>query len=210
MLLLHTWLPQPIKFPLHSPLEPLSICNRSLQRCKKSAARCLRVRRKHVKMCHKTGTLAKHYCHQSRRSACISTAMARLGLFLCIALPVFCSLCALSGYNSQIAPNRAAPQPPQRIVEEPQGVLYCSKRSPKTHRTVRTKSIRLCFSSTAKNTCKKIKVQTGRKDGKGSFKCISMLLKSQKHIHFNEQAEWLCVHNLERHSLFKPAMSPCS
>lgn len=166
MLLPHTWLPQPIKFPLHSPLEPLSICNRSLQRCKKSAARCLRVQCKHVKMCHKTGTLAKHYCHQSRCSAYISTEMARLGLFLCIALPVFCSLYALSGYNSQIAPNRAAPQPPQRMVEELQGVLYCTKRSPKTHRTVRTKSISLCSSSTAKNTCKKLKFRHEGKTGR--------------------------------------------
>lgn len=120
----------------------------------RGAKKCCKMR-KHVKMCQKTGTLAKHYCHQSRRSAYISTAMARLGLFLCIALPVFCSLYALSGYNSQIAPNRVAPQLPQRIVEELQGVLYCTKRSPKTHRTVRTKSISLCFSSTAKNTCKK-------------------------------------------------------
>lgn len=151
MLLLHTWLPQPIKFPLHSPLEPLSICNRSLQRCKKvlrdvcvcsaNTLKCV------IRQGHSPNIIAINQAY-------ISTAMARLGLFLCIALPVFCSLYALSGYNSQIAPNRAAPQPPQRMVEELQGVLYCTKRSPKTHRTVQTKSIRLCFSSTAKNTCK--------------------------------------------------------
>lgn len=35
MLLLHTWLSQPIKFTLRSPLEHLSICNRSLQEVQK-------------------------------------------------------------------------------------------------------------------------------------------------------------------------------
>lgn len=158
MLLLHTWLPQPIKFPLHSPLEPLSICNRSLQRCKKCCEMFARAAANTLK-CVIRGTLAKHCFHQSSRSAYIPAAMARLGLlfFRCIALPVL-SLCAT------------------------------------------------CLLFTDFKNCTQL--SSTSTTPKGLFKPISRLLQSQKH--FDEQPGWLCVHNLERRSLCKPAMTPYS